>query len=140
MVRDVTDLAEARALTAAMEAKFVAQENVRTLGGLAMGIIHDLNNVIGSLVMRFDLLQRDPIVRAAQSRNLELMSQIIRSCTARIRTLHSVARTPDTACATFDVRDVVLSAVEILSSGFLHGSGSHDVVRIQVDLPAMPAN
>jgi signal transduction histidine kinase len=139
MIRDVTDLAEARALKAAMEAKFVAQENVRTLGGLAMGIVHDLNNVIGSLAMRFDVLQRDPVVRAVQERNLQLMSHIIRSCTARIRTLHSVARTPDPACATFDVRDVVLSAVEILESGFLHGSENREVVRIQVDLPTMPA-
>jgi signal transduction histidine kinase len=138
IIRDDTDLATARASATAMEEKFVQQERVRTLGGLAMGIVHDLNNILGSLAMRFDVLQKDAGYRPSQARNLDLMNQIIRSCTARVRSLHSVVRSPDPSPATVDLAEVVSSAVEIVESGFLHGMEPHQRIAVRTTLPPLP--
>src|SRR6185436_12716550 len=70
VVRDDTDLVTARASASAMEEKFFQQESVRTLGALAMGIVHDLNNVLGALAMRFEVLQQDATYLSSQSKNL----------------------------------------------------------------------
>jgi signal transduction histidine kinase len=66
------------------------------------------------------------------------MGEIIHSCTTRVRTLHSLVRSPTSVAASVDLVDVVTSAVEIIESGFLHGSGSHDLVQIRTDLPPLP--
>ena len=138
VVRDDTDLATARASALAMEEKFIQQEGVRTLGRLAMGVVHDLNNVLGALAMRFDVLQQDAANRSLETRNFDLMDEIIRSCTARVRSLLSIVRSPDLSTATADLDEVVSSAVEIVESGFLHGTESSAGIAVRTELPPLP--
>jgi signal transduction histidine kinase len=66
------------------------------------------------------------------------MGEIIHSCTTRVRTLHSLVRPPSSVAASVDLIEVVTSAVEIIESGFLHGSASHDLVQVRTDLPPLP--
>src|SRR5690349_2939852 len=105
-----------------MEERLVQQEKVRNMGTLAMGIVHDLNNVLGSLVMRFDVLQRDAAAGPARTKNVDLMGQILRSLTARVRSLHALVRAPTVTTEVVDLGEIVGSAVEIVESGFLNGS------------------
>jgi signal transduction histidine kinase len=103
-----------------------------------MGIVHDLNNVLGALAMRFEVLQKDATYLSSQSKNLDLMNEIIRSCMARVRSLVALVRSPDSSTKTIDLTEVVRSAVEIVESGFHRPGESSNGIEVRTELPSLP--
>jgi signal transduction histidine kinase len=104
IAHDVTDRTRAeRDLEKAREA-LAHQGRMRAAGEVAAGVAHDLNNVLGALVLRVSLLQADPRCMEAQGPNIEALGRILKDATARVARLHELARRP---------REIPLQAIDL---------------------------
>lgn len=71
------------------------QARMRAMGELASGVAHDLNNLLGSLTLRVALLKKaDPVLLAAQEKNIAAMERLIKDAAARVRRLQDFGRRP----------------------------------------------
>lgn len=70
-----------------MEAQFLRTQRMESIGALAGGIAHDLNNVLGPIMMAVEVIQKDPnnpangslldLVGSSAKRGSELVKQIL---------------------------------------------------------------
>jgi signal transduction histidine kinase len=139
VVRDLTRTAALEAEIDRMRDAFIKQERLRALGELALGIAHDVQNVIGAMMMRIALLQRSPASDAAQGANISALARIARSGSAiveRLRSFGSPHQGEDDRDG-IDLRTVVQEAVEIAGSGLQLRAGGRPL-SIETDVGDLP--
>ncbi|MBS0630892.1 MAG: PAS domain S-box protein [Verrucomicrobia bacterium] len=71
MVGGMRDLTEHRK----MEAQYLRAQRMESIGTLAGGIAHDLNNVLAPIMMSIELLKHDPQLDTRRSRILDIIQQ-----------------------------------------------------------------
>lgn len=104
IAHDVTERTRAeRELEKARQA-LAHQGRMRATGELAAGVAHDLNNVLGALVLRVSLLEADPRCKEAQGENIAAITRTLKDATARVARLHELARRP---------REIPLQAIDL---------------------------
>jgi signal transduction histidine kinase len=115
VAHDVTERKQAeRDLERARQA-LAHQGRMRAAGELASGVAHDLNNVLGSLVLRIALLQSDAACIEAQGDNIGAIARILKDASARVRRLQDLARRPsDVLLEALDVGAIIRDAIEMV--------------------------
>ena len=137
-VQNVTKLARAEARAAAFGVQLQRQEKLRTLGELAFGIVHDLNNVLGALSWRLAVIEADKVCRQAQSSNIDALRRIVTACMGAVARIGSAARSDAVAIASVDLTEIVSASVDIAETSFRIPSDGRESVRIRTTLPELP--
>lgn len=139
VVRDVTDLVRAAREVRAAELSLVQQERLRTAGELAIGVAHDVNNVLAALALRVQPLLRDPECRQAQGRNVEAIGRIIDEGQRLVGRFQDLGRAQPARLLAVDLRETVNSAVEIAQSGLRLRAAERGVqIHMRAELPPLP--
>lgn len=100
-----------------MEAKFLRAQRLESIGTLAGGIAHDLNNLLAPIFVGLDLLKLSPRT-AADQRVLQLMEQSSTRATALVRQVLSFARGEEGARVSVHLRYVAREVAAIVRSTF----------------------
>jgi signal transduction histidine kinase len=138
-LRDISDLARAEGELQAAQIALLRHERLRAAGELAVGIGHDVNNILGSLALRLEPLARDPACMQTHGRNVDAMKRIVQEGMQLVRKLNAMAREEQGAIESIDLRESITSAVEIAQSGLrLRAAETGIDIRIQVRLPRLP--
>jgi signal transduction histidine kinase/CheY-like chemotaxis protein len=114
LVLDVSDrLRHEHALTET-RVHLDASARMRALGELASGIAHDLNNTLGALSLRLELLHNDPICRNTHGENIDAIRRICADAAARVRRLQDFGhRRQDRPLDNIDLGQVVREAIDL---------------------------
>lgn len=97
-----TDITEKKKL----EAQFLRAQRLETLGALAGGIAHDLNNALAPIMMGVELLRED-LPAAARSMVLDTMTRSARRGSEMVKQIVAFARGVSGEPAVLDVKDLV---------------------------------
>jgi PAS domain S-box-containing protein len=100
-----------------MEAKFLRAQRLESIGTLAGGIAHDLNNLLAPIFVGLDLLKLTPR-NADDQRVLQLMEQSSIRATALVRQVLSFARGEEGARVSVHLRYVAREVAAIVRSTF----------------------
>lgn len=116
----------------AIEAQFLRGQRMESIGTLAGGIAHDLNNVLTPILMSVELLREEPDV-AARKETLDHIEATARKGAEMVRQVLQFARGVDGRRVEIDVKELVDDVVRIGNDTFLKlVQLSSDVAR---DLP-----
>lgn len=109
----ITDITEARRL----EAQYLRAQRLESLGSLASGVAHDLNNVLTPILVAVDLLQ--PLAREPQDREIvRLVGDSARRGADIVRQLLLFGRGSDTPRAPVDVGSVLRELERMMQETF----------------------
>ncbi len=125
MVGGMRDLTEQKK----MEAQFLRAQRMESIGTLAGGIAHDLNNVLAPIMMAVELLKRDPGNDPKRSRVLETIDISSRRGSDLVRQVLSFARGLDSKRVLIRLRNQVEDLHGIISEIFPRD------IRIVVEVP-----
>jgi signal transduction histidine kinase/CheY-like chemotaxis protein len=119
--------------------RLVQQERLRSLGELASGVAHDLNNTLQAMSMRLARLERSSIVMKAQGKNLDALRRIVSDAMARMASLQQLACGSNPApeeIVAFDLAKALRGAVELVEPRILARARlGQALIQIQVTLP-----
>jgi signal transduction histidine kinase len=139
MVRDVTASARMEADLTEAQPRLLQHERVRALGEVALGVAHDVNNIIGALQLRVEVLAHDPACVASQSQNIAALQRIAEDAGRLVSRLQSLARPRGEDDQMLDLRQVVMEAAEIAGSGLaLRARQAGIELRIEAELGPLP--
>lgn len=126
------ELVAARALLA-------RQDQLRVAGEVAIGIGHDVNNLLGALDLRLRTLFRDRDRFRGQEVDLLTIERILQDGMALVSRLQNLARTSKSPLRPLDLGEVVKDALCVAASGLRLGAAeSRRSLRFEVQLDAMP--
>jgi signal transduction histidine kinase/ActR/RegA family two-component response regulator len=135
LVHDVT--AEATAENELREAREALHERHRmqSIGEVASGVAHDLNNILNVMRLRLSLIQSRPI-DDAQATQLAALVRIVEDAAARVGRMQDLSRRPDDeAFELVDLRNVIDESVALAGTQLeqlsLHGAR----FRVVSDVP-----
>ena len=102
-------------------------------------MVHDVNNLIGALDLRVQLMTRDPVCAESQKDNLRAMQQIICEAGMLLDRLHSLAQESDAPPAGVDLRQAIVESVSLASSGLrLRARQSGISLKLEHDVGPLP--
>jgi PAS domain S-box-containing protein len=111
-----------------IEAEFLRTQRVETIGALAGGIAHDLNNALAPVLMGISLLRKEPLSPEAR-RMLDLMDQGAARGSEMVGQILSFSRGVGGQLTAVDVRNLVEEMVRLAEKTFPHS------IRILTVLP-----
>jgi PAS domain S-box-containing protein len=100
-----------------MESKFLRAQRMETIGALAGGIAHDLNNALSPIVMGVDVLRAEKIAERRELM-LDLMTKSAARCTELVRQILSFARGIRDVPEALDLRHLITEIVGLIESTF----------------------
>ncbi|MEO8480465.1 MAG: PAS domain S-box protein [Gemmatimonadota bacterium] len=116
----------------AIEGQFLRAQRMESIGTLAGGIAHDLNNVLTPILMSIDLL-REESEESERTETLDIIETTARKGAEMIRQVLQFARGVDGRRVEIDMRELINDVVRIGNDTFLKTVQLHsDVAR---DLP-----
>jgi PAS domain S-box-containing protein len=124
-MRDVTAHKE-------LERQFVRAQRMETIGSLASGIAHDLNNILMPIVLGATFLRRLDLDTRA-TRTIENIERAARRGADLVRQVLSFARETPASRTPIDLRDVFADLTAIVTSTFPKN------ISLSVSLPPDPA-
>ncbi len=119
-----TDLTERKLL----EAKFFRAQRLESVGALASGIAHDLNNVFTPILMSSHLLG-DPIDDAMRARMLAILKTSARRGADMVKQVLTFTRGGEDGMGLVQVRHLIVELAKMMRETFPHN------IRIQTDVP-----
>lgn len=109
------------------------------MGELALGVAHDVNNILGALQLRLQVLLRDEACQQAQGVNIQALARIVDEGSALVARLQSFARAESAAPGPVDLNECIAGALEIADSGLrLRARDSGVRLSIEKDLGELP--
>ncbi len=114
-----------------IEAQFLRAQRMESIGTLAGGVAHDLNNVLAPMVMAVDLLR----LSITDEHALAIIAKIERSARRgadMVRQVLSFAKGVEGQRTLIDPREVIREIEQILRDTFPKN------IQLQVELPAVP--
>ena len=115
-----------------IEAQFLRTQRMESIGALAGGIAHDLNNVLGPIMMAVDVIQADPRSEANQGL-LELVGMSAKRGSELVKQILTFARGIDGGRTSLKIPQLVSEVVKLAADTF-----PRDIIveaRISDDLP-----
>ena len=130
--RDVTEHARAEANLSTMQARVVERERTGLAGEMAVGLAHDLGNLVGALTAEMMVLESQP---EALPQVLGAMREILDGQLALVSKLKSVARpAPDRPEQLGWLEDLVRPAARVVQSWLGLGDRKRPVwIRVEAD-------
>lgn len=113
IVGGISDVTERRDL----ERQYLRAQRVESLGTLAGGIAHDLNNSLMPILMATELLEADDLGDEARE-NVEVIALSARRSAEMVRSILTYARGADASPTVRDVAEIVRTAVRMLRDTF----------------------
>ena len=114
LVLDVTEHVGTEHALAAARSHLGDNARLRALGELASGMAHDLNNTLGALSLRIELLANDVVCAKAQGDNIDSIRRICADASARVRRLQDFGRRRhDQPLEIIDLGRVIREAIEL---------------------------
>jgi PAS domain S-box-containing protein len=90
-------------------------ERLRSVGELASGIAHDINNSLNAMVLGIELLRADKGKDANLSRRIDRLGRVVKDAAARVSRLQDVVQErSDEPLESVDLRSVIEEAVEMV--------------------------
>jgi PAS domain S-box-containing protein len=138
--QDITARVEAEEALRLNRQVLANQERLKTVGELASGITHDLNNSLNALRLRVELLSGDEALLSRHHATLELISRIVRDAASTIGRVQDFARgADDRPLERVDLNTIIAQSVEIAKSTLEErNSFSGRSIRVEMDLPGLP--
>ncbi|MBS0663614.1 MAG: PAS domain S-box protein [Verrucomicrobia bacterium] len=129
-----TDISERKA----MERQLLRTQRMESIGTLAGGIAHDLNNLLAPIMMGVDLLRRDPTI---QQRYTTVIDNIRRSTdrgAGLVRQVLSFARGVESAKVALNLRHIIDEVASIVENSFPKNIAME--IEVKRDLPLIVAD
>ena len=108
-----TDITEQKKI----EAQFLRTQRMESIGALAGGIAHDLNNVLGPIMMAVEVIQNDP-QNAGNAGLLELVGSSAKRGSDLVKQILSFARGIDGQKTVLKIPQLVAEIVKLASDTF----------------------
>ncbi|MFA6319139.1 MAG: cache domain-containing protein [Elusimicrobiota bacterium] len=112
-------------------------ERLATIGRLAAGVAHEINNPLGGILVYTHLLLEDTPAEDPRRSNLEKIARETERVRRIVRGLLEFARETDTRVEEGDLNDIVLKTLELVHRQILFEKISL-VKELAPDLPAIP--
>lgn len=140
LAHDITAQVQAEQELEKARATLSQQEHLRSLGELASGVAHDLNNTLNAMKLRLELIERDAEFATRHRGHMDAMVRIVSDAHTRLRHLQDFARQrPEQAGEQVHLADVIREAVEIARSDIEHRAKRSGLsMRIEADAPLLP--
>ncbi len=100
-----------------IEAQFLRTQRMESIGALAGGIAHDLNNVLGPIMMAVEVIQNDPR-NPGNASLLELVAASARRGSELVKQILSFARGADGKKVALEVRHLTNEVVKLAGETF----------------------
>jgi len=101
----------------AHESRWLRAQRLDSLGGLASGIVHDLNNVLSPILMAAELLRSDPTDPDAP-RWAEMIQSDAERCAAMVRQILAFVRGSDAGRASVQIRHLLADLHRMIAQTF----------------------
>jgi len=108
------ELAKANAELKQLQAELIQAAKMSSLGRLAAGVAHELNNPLGSILLYSDLLMEDTPQGDARRANLAKIAQQAARCRQIVRSLLDFGRAAEGTVVPVDVNAVLRGAMGVL--------------------------
>ena len=118
----------------AAQAQLVHSEKIASLGRMAAGVAHEINNPLAGILIYAELLQRDLAADALHRENLEVIINQTMRCQQIVNRLLDFSRQTLGQRKLFDVNDIIHRCVELIS----HQAFFHNIKVIQQLDPLLP--
>jgi two-component system NtrC family sensor kinase len=118
----------------AAQAQLLHTEKIASLGRMAAGVAHEINNPLAGILIYAELLQRDLAADAVHRENIEIIINQTMRCQQIVHRLLDFSRQSLGDRKLFDVNDVIFRCVELLS----HQAFFHNIKVIQHLDPFLP--
>jgi len=133
------ELEEANARLKHLQAELIQAAKMSSLGRLAAGVAHELNNPLGGITLYSDLLLEDMPEGDSRRRTVEKIAEQTARCRRIVSALLDFARPADAAARPVDVNTVLRETMSVLEGQEMF----HNVeVRRELadDLPPLPGD
>jgi PAS domain S-box-containing protein len=117
-----------------IEAQFLRTQRMESIGALAGGIAHDLNNVLGPIMMAVEVIQQDPS-NEGNAGMLELVGTSARRGAELVKQILSFARGVEGEKVALDIRGLVKEVIKLAGETFSRLITVH--TSLPADLPAI---
>jgi PAS domain S-box-containing protein len=116
------------------------QERLKSIGELASGIAHDLNNSLNALRLRVELLRADSTLLSRHNDSLQLISRIVRDAGSTIGRLQDFARRRhDRPAESVNLNAIINQSVEVAKSTLEEKNSLWGrSIRVEVEVPQLP--
>jgi two-component system NtrC family sensor kinase len=108
------ELEKANAELTQLQAELIQAAKMSSLGRLAAGVAHELNNPLGSILLYSDLVIEDTLPDDARRPNLERIAQQAARCRQIVRGLLDFGRPAETSAGPLDMNAVLRQALNVL--------------------------
>jgi PAS domain S-box-containing protein len=110
-----------------IEAQFLRTQRMESIGALAGGIAHDLNNVLGPIMMAIEVVQQSRL-SASDASLLELAGTSARRGADLVKQILSFARGVDAEKVSLQVRQLVVEVVKLAGDTFSRAISVRSIV------------
>ncbi len=131
---DLREILEVHRELEAAQSQLVHTEKIASLGRMAAGVAHEINNPLAGVLIYAELLQRDLEQEAVHRENIEIIIQQTMRCQQIVHRLLDFSRQTLGQRKLFDINDVVQRCVELIS----HQAFFHNIKVIQYLDPNLP--
>ncbi len=118
----------------AAQSQLVHTEKIASLGRMAAGVAHEINNPLAGILIYAELLQRDLTAHDSHRENLEVIINQTMRCQQIVNRLLDFSRLTLGQRKLFDVNDIVHRCVELIS----HQAFFHNIKVIEHLDPLLP--
>jgi signal transduction histidine kinase len=118
----------------AAQSQLVHTEKIASLGRMAAGVAHEINNPLAGILIYAELLQRDLADDATNRENIEVIINQTMRCQQIVHRLLDFSRQSLGEKKLFDINDVIHRCVELIS----HQAFFHNIEVIQHLDPFLP--
>jgi len=114
-------------------------ERLRSVGELASGIAHDINNSLNAMVLGIELLRAEKGKDANTTRRIERLGRVVKDAAARVTRLQDVVQErSDEPLEHIDLRSVIEEAVEMVHFVVEKSpTPTGGTIRVSFEVPAL---
>ncbi|MCE5324617.1 PAS domain-containing protein [bacterium] len=121
------ELAELNRLLEDAQEQLIHSERLRTLGEMAAGVAHDINNVLGIILGNAQLAKRKIADNPAASKCIDAIELAARDAAETVRRLKEIGKPPDTTgYQTIDISEIVKDLMQSAMPAWLEPESNTD--------------